>query len=270
MGPPRTESDGERNSSKWATAEGSLIGRQSKAGVGEQRTLSRSTADGSGVKLKAEGVHYLENGSEIRRAIAGKCLVEALTRETCVTSNLRHALRARDVSERLRDKGGITARFLEARFKICRHLLGSSEMLGDIVAGGDRLAHSGLLRKSRGKSMSCLDVLRLRALVASNQQNDDGEATLYEVHAIARAVVDPEFGNAPTDRANIARVAVGKPSDSGLNASSGAEIAECVEPDGELVRFANLEHGPSVAAGLHAVNSSHSDRKYADLQVHRS
>jgi hypothetical protein len=58
------------------------------------------------------------------------------------------------------------------------------------------------------QSLRRLDVLRLRALVAAAQQNDDGVAAPLKVDPVARTIVDAQFADPLSDWLHVARVSI--------------------------------------------------------------
>ena len=56
--------------------------------------------------------------------------------------------------------------------------------------------------------MCGLYVLCLSALAAAAQENDDNVSTPLVIDAVSRAVIDPQFAHAVTDRLCITRMAV--------------------------------------------------------------
>jgi hypothetical protein len=55
--------------------------------------------------------------------------------------------------------------------------------------------------------MRCLDVTILSSLVSTGQQNHVGVGPSKVIHAIPGAIIDPQLGNATTDRPHVARIA---------------------------------------------------------------
>src|SRR5574337_45049 len=73
--------------------------------------------------------------------------------------------------------------------------------------------------------------------------------------SITGAVVDPQFGNAFTHRLHVARVAGGEPFDPDQDSSACLNVAQAVEPLGEDLGLANLDHEITVAVRLQTVKS---------------
>ena len=114
-------------------------------------------------------------------------------------------------------------------------------MLGDVVASGLGFGHHALL-KVACEAQGGLDVGRLRALVASCQQNHHLAPLFLEIHPIAGTVVDPQFRDTFSNRLDIPGVTCRKTLDPDLNARPCANVPQPVEPSDENLRLADLKH----------------------------
>src|SRR6218665_1901789 len=76
------------------------------------------------------------------------------------------------------------------------------------------------------ETLCCPDVPVLASLVAAAEQHDDGFATLLEIDPVAGAMVDTQFAHAVPNRLHIARMAIGRPVESGENHAPCAVIAQ--------------------------------------------
>ncbi len=75
-----------------------------------------------------------------------------------------------------------------------------------------------------------LDVLGLGALITASQQDDQLLPPPLEIHPVTGAIVDSQFRHTFPDWLDIARVSGSKALDPGLNARSGLDVAQAVEP----------------------------------------
>ena len=73
-------------------------------------------------------VHDLEDGVEARASFSRKRFVEAFAGKPGIAGDLGHPLRAGDIAKGLRNERGVAVRFLDACFKVGRHLLWGAEM----------------------------------------------------------------------------------------------------------------------------------------------
>jgi hypothetical protein len=77
--------------------------------------------------------------------------------------------------------------------------------------------------------------------------NNEKLSPLDEIHAIARAVVDPEFAHTLTHRLYVAGIAEGETADTGRNLRFCQIVSEFVQPGRKCLRLPNLNHKLSVA-----------------------
>ena len=68
------------------------------------------------------------------------------------------------------------------------------------------------------------DVLYLGRFVAASEQDDQHVPFLDELDAVTRAVVDAQFGDAFTDRFDIARIPEGQTPDADVDARLGLTV----------------------------------------------
>ncbi len=90
-------------------------------------------------------------------------------------------------------------------------------------------AMDGLLKCLRALRRG-LDVSVLRGLVASGKQDDDDSAAPEEVDAVARPVVDAQFGNTVADGPDIIRVAEREATNPDVDAGLGDPVSQACEP----------------------------------------
>ena len=81
--------------------------------------------------------------------------------------------------------------------------------------------------------MSLLDVFRLGALVAAAEQQDHRGAVLRVVHAVAGAVVDPQFAYASANVFPVSRQAIAQALDARGDAQAGDGVAQSRQPFGD-------------------------------------
>ena len=81
--------------------------------------------------------------------------------------------------------------------------------------------------------MGALDVPRLRALVATAEQNHDGIALAAEVHPEAWSKLDAKFVHALAHGTGVAEVAQANPRDALTNSVAGLSISKSSKPMGE-------------------------------------
>src|SRR6266852_499683 len=74
------------------------------------------------------------------------------------------------------------------------------------------------------------DILVLRALVSTREQDDKRFASADEIHAIAGAVVDSHFGHTATERFRVAGIADRKSTNSGIDTGSRPTVAQVRQP----------------------------------------
>jgi hypothetical protein len=75
-----------------------------------------------------------------------------------------------------------------------------------------------------------LDVAVLGSLVSPAKQDHDGVPISTEIHAVARAEVDPQLVHALPHGSGVAEVAQSDPGDALADAASGCFIAKSSEP----------------------------------------
>src|SRR5688572_28382561 len=75
-----------------------------------------------------------------------------------------------------------------------------------------------------------------------------------KINAIARPIMDSQLRNTLTDWLDICGVSQREAFDSCLNARTGLNIAQAIEPFGEEFSFPNFHRRINVANGLQAVN----------------
>ena len=92
---------------------------------------------------------------------------------------------------------------------------------------GDCRGRVSPLSKFRCQRDCLRDVFHLGILVTTGQQHDQILAALYEIHPISRAIVDPQFRDARTDRPNIARISKARSVDASLDAGTGGFSMVC-------------------------------------------
>ena len=85
----------------------------------------------------------LQNGRELRVALCGQSFVQAFPSEPRVSRDLRHALYARDITQRSRDERRIA--IFENRFELMGDVLVRLQMIDDVPRSCFRLGHCNLL-----------------------------------------------------------------------------------------------------------------------------
>lgn len=126
-------------------------------------------------------------------------------------------------------------------------------MFGDIVAGCDGFNHNMFLQVLR-EPHGGLDIFRLGAFVTASQQDYHFLSSLYKIHPITGAVIDPQFRNAFTDWPDIPWISGRQPFYSYKNTCARLYVAQTIKPLGEGLRFTDFDHDRSVALRLHLVN----------------
>ena len=81
-----------------------------------------------------------------------------------------------------------------------------------------------------GKAPSGLDVLDLRAFVATAEQDDDRIAALLEIYPISGTVVDAQLTDPLSDRFRVADMAVSQPSQTQRDHCASSLILEIHTP----------------------------------------
>jgi len=121
-----------------------------------RRNAFGSATIGVGVQLQTQGSHDLQDRVEAGAAIARKRFVKALAGQPGITRDLCHALRSSDIAKGLGNKSGIAVSFFKTRFQVGSHFLRGPEVLGDIIASGDGLSHSGYSDRLRARRNAAL------------------------------------------------------------------------------------------------------------------
>ncbi len=76
---------------------------------------------------------------------------------------------------------------------------------------------------------------------------------LFEIHPVTGTLIDTQLRNTLTDRLNVARVAQAESFDPRLDARPRLQISQAIEPFGEEIGLADLDHLGTVAVWLHTV-----------------
>src|ERR1700730_12519253 len=82
----------------------------------------------------------------------------------------------------------------------------------------------------------------LRSLIATGQQNDEGDAASSEIDAVAGAVINAHLRHAAAHWPHITRIADLQAVDARLNAPLCPRIAQSPKPTRERFRLANFHH----------------------------
>ena len=90
--------------------------------------------------------------------------------------------------------------------------------------------------------------------------------SFLEIHTIAGAIVNSHFGDALTNRPDIARISGGQPLDTNLYAGSRLDITQTIEPLDECIGFAYFDHGLNVATWIHPVKRAKSAPKMSNAE----
>jgi hypothetical protein len=96
------------------------------------------------------------------------------------------------------------------------------------------------------------DILLLRSLVATREQDHKLFASTNEVHAIAGTVVDPHLRYATADGPRVAGIADRKAANSGIDAGSRSIITQVCQPTREDLGLANFDRGGIYPIGYDA------------------
>ena len=86
-----------------------------------------------GAQLQAQSPDDPENRVQARIAFSRKRLVETFAGEAGIACDLRHALGAGDVAQRLGNERGVAVGLLHAGFQVSGHFLRRAKVLGDVV-----------------------------------------------------------------------------------------------------------------------------------------
>ena len=81
-----------------------------------------------------------------------------------------------------------------------------------------------------GKLDRVLDVASLGGLIAAREEDDQFSAPLREVHAVAGADIDLEFGHALAEDAMRAGISVDEPIHSDLDPGAGDMVPQAIDP----------------------------------------
>src|SRR5581483_10040853 len=100
------------------------------------------------------------------------------------------------------------------------------------------------------------DVRFLCRLVAAAKQDDQHRATLYEIHAIAGAMIDPKLTDAIAHRLRIARIAQLQTVDAHLDAPLRSLVTQLREPGIEHFGGADRQHAGMLGTTNQPVNYS--------------
>jgi hypothetical protein len=123
------------------------------------------------MQLDAQRAHDAENRAKLRVAAGGKRLVEALAAKPGLSSNLRHALGTRDVSQGRSYDTRITV--LECGFKVRDDVPVALQIVGRVPSLCFRLRHAvSLVLQALRQVVSGLDVASLALLVSAGEKND--------------------------------------------------------------------------------------------------
>jgi hypothetical protein len=87
-----------------------------------------------------------------------------------------------------------------------------------------------------------LDIPFLRALITAAENEHENRPALYEIHTIARSMVDPHLADPTPDRSDVAAIAECEAADADQYLGTRGTIPEAIEPALELLRLANFKH----------------------------
>jgi hypothetical protein len=79
-------------------------------------------------------------------------------------------------------------------------------------------------------------------LAAARKEDDQRAPPLCEVHAVSRTDVDPQLGHALAYWLDVARIPRRQPFEAHLDSRPAADIAQIVQPTGEALSLAQLDH----------------------------
>src|SRR5947207_3412568 len=91
-----------------------------------------------------------------------------------------------------------------------------------------------------------VDILRLRALVATTQQDHNLCSAMHIVNPVARTIVDAHFEDAVTDASRVAGIPHLHAANAADNARDRIGIPETVQPARKLLRLTHLGHESSM------------------------
>lgn len=148
----------------------------------------------------AQCTGHFEDCGKVRAAFTGQCPVQAFARQTRITRHFTHALRARDIAQRLGDESRIAVAFNDASIEIRRHLVRCTQVLGHIEGLQARFLvhchgiftpnHSGL-KNHHFASTLCVIQVSMIAWIAICEAANPGKDPHPSDHVFQ--VVDPVF-----------------------------------------------------------------------------
>jgi GNAT superfamily N-acetyltransferase len=94
----------------------------------------------------------------------------------------------------------------------------------------------------------------LTSLVAAAKQDDDDLATLDEVDAITRTIIDAKFADAFSDRLHVAGIAEGKSANPNVDPRDRLLIAQPRKPSGKHSGLTDFDHGRNLMRSGRFVN----------------
>lgn len=209
------------------------------------------TCSGMSVQLHTQCPHYLEDGRKRRVAFGRERLVETFPRQSRIVGKLRHATGASDVSQRRTNQAPVAGVFLNTGIQIQRHIFIRIKIIRRIPTR-KFLGHD-LFLPVLGDLNRPFDVNVLRPFVAASQEYDHYLSALYEIHPIARAVINTHLTDSIPRRFHITRITQCHPGNACLDSSTCYTVFQAMQPLVERITFDDLNHGQIVIHGLQII-----------------
>lgn len=214
-------------------------------------TRNPSLNSGMSVQLHTQCPHYLEDGRKRRVAFGRERLVETFPRQSRIVGKLRHATGASDVSQRRANQAPVAGVFFNAGIQIQRHIFIRIKIIRRIPTR--KFFGHDLFLPVLGDLNRPFDVNVLRPLVAASQEYDHYLSALYEIHPIARAVINAHFTDSIPRRFHITRITQCHPGNACLDSSTRYTVFQAMQPLVKRIAFDDLYHLRIVIHGLQVI-----------------
>lgn len=195
---------------------------------------------GFGMQSKLERSDHLHDGGELRVTFGRKRLVKPFAGDACVAGQLAHAPSPRNRSKGDADEAAVSRVVLDAGVQVGGHVLVGLQEVRRVVAR-EFFSHCSIL-PVLGNVNRPFDVRVLRPFVATGEQHDHQESAPYEVDAVARAIVDPEFRHAVSQGPGVARVPKRQTVKASLDTRPSLSVLEAVQPMPESLALNQFHH----------------------------
>lgn len=103
--------------------------------------------------------------------------------------------------------------------------------------------------------MGLQNVLRLSSFVSTAKQNDYCAPSLNEINPKSRAVINPKFRHAVSNRPHLSRVSQRQSSDANIDPSLCRPVSQTVEPLPVCLSLADFYHWHIVSHRIQSVNA---------------